>query len=62
MHNVPGTDCLSEYTSYVPVPLVRDGVPQLVSTVPLRAGSTVHVLIDFRGLFCDYWLDFREMS
>ena len=50
--------------------VIRDGVPQLASTVPLSTGTAVHVLFCFlpsRGfsycrLACDHGLDFREMS
>ena len=50
---------------------IRDGTPQLVSTVPLRAGTAVHVLFSFlpsrgfsyRSLFnSDHVVDFRKRS
>ena len=55
--------------------VTRDGMPQLVSTVPLRAGTAAHVFIlvpclfssierhaFFCSLLCDRELDFGERS
>ena len=56
--------------------MIRDGIPQLVNSVPLRTGAAVHVwfctfftffcfLLSrcfFVSLFCYHGLDFREMS
>ena len=61
MDNVPGTISLQ---------VIRDGIPQLVSTVRLRTGTAaVHVLFCFlpwRHFFvfihCDRGLDFKKMS
>ena len=51
---------------------LRDGIPQLVSTVPFRTGDVVRVLYYIAcvllsrrllsSLFCDHRLDFTEMS
>ena len=64
------------YHGYVPgiiwLQVVRDGIPQLVGTFPLSTGTAVHVLCCIFllpsietllfSLFCDHWLDFREMN
>lgn len=56
------------------IPVIRNGVPQLVGTGPLRTGTAVHVLpctwhlfifahpdASF-SLFRDHGRDFRDMS
>ena len=61
-----------KYHGYVPgiisMQVIRDGIPQLVSTVPLRTGTGVLVMYIFLpsrrfcSLFGDHGLDFRERS
>ena len=48
--------------------VIRDGIPQLASTFPLRTGTAVRVLFCFlayetlfRSLFCGRGLGFRKM-
>ena len=53
--------------SIISLHVMRDGVPQLVSTAPFRTGTAVHVLFFFTsrrffcGLFRDHGLDFGKM-
>ena len=49
--------------------VTRYGIPQLVGTVPLRAGTALHALLCFlpsrrffSALFCDHGLHLREMT